>query len=146
MRPEDMREIFCKKNYLDGEKCEAWAFGGNPDKLAELVLRGVKTATSSLRVLYELEHEPLPKQGDYSVILDSRGDARCVIKTTRVCVVPFDKVSEAHAYKEGEGDRTLAFWRETHRDFFAGCLREAGLSFFGTMDVVCEEFEIAYAD
>ena len=105
-----MREIFCKKNYLDGEKCEAWAFGGNPDKLAELVLRGVKTATSSLRVFYELEHEPLPKQGDYSVILDSRGDARCVIKTTKVCVVPFDKVSEAHAYKEGEG--------ETHRDFF----------------------------
>lgn len=138
MRPEDMREIFCKKNHLDGEKCKAWAFGGNPDKLAELVLRGVKTATSSLRVLYKLEHEPLPKQGDYSVILDSRGDARCVIKTTRVCVVPFDKVSEAHAYKEGEG--------KTHRDFFAGCLREAGLSFFGTMDVVCEEFEIAYAD
>ena len=141
-----MREIFCKKNYLGGEKCEAWAFGGNPDKLAELVLRGVKTATSSLRVFYELEHEPLPKQGDYSVMLDSRGDARCVIKTTRVCVVPFDKVSEAHAYKEGEGDRTLAFWRETHRDFFAGCFIEAGLSFCGTMDAVCEEFEIAYAD
>ena len=60
--------------------------------------------------------------------------------------VRFDKVSEAHAYKEGEGDRTLAFWRETHRDFFAGCLIEAGLSFCGTMDVVCEEFEIAYAD
>ena len=133
-----MWKIFCKKNHLGGEKCEAWAFGGNPDKLAELVLRGVKTVTSSLRVLYELEHEPLPKQGDYSVVLDSRGDARCVIKTTKVCVVPFDKVSEAHAYKEGEG--------ETHRDFFAGCLREAGLSFCGTMDVVCEEFEIAYAD
>lgn len=78
----------------------------------------------SLRVFYKFEHEPLPKQGDYSVILDSRGDARCVIKTTRVCVVPFDKVSEAHAYKEGEGDRTLAFWRETHRDFSPAVLEK----------------------
>ena len=39
---------------------EAWAFGGDPDKLAALVLDGVKTATASAYPMYALEKEPLP--------------------------------------------------------------------------------------
>lgn len=146
MKPEDMWERYCKNNHLSSEVYEAWAFGSEPDKLAELVLQGVKTATSSLYTLYELEQEFLPKEGSYSVILDSREDAKCIIKTTRVYVVPFNKVSDTHAYREGEGDRSLAYWREVHKEFFAYCLKEVGLSFSETMDVVCEEFEIVYVE
>ena len=144
MRPEDMWESYCEINNLSGETYEAWAFGCEPDKLAELVMKGIKTATSSLYILYEIEHEPLPEENSYSVILDSRGDAKCIIKTTKVYVVPFHNVSDTHAYREGEGDRSLVCWRAVHREFFAGCLKEAGLSFDETMDVVCEEFEIVY--
>lgn len=146
MKPEDMWESYCKSNHLSNEVYEAWAFGGEPDKLAELVIQGVKTATSSLFSLYELENEFLPKEGSYSVILDSRGDAKCIIKTTRVYVVPFNRVSDIHAYREGEGDRDLAYWRNVHKEFFADCLKEVGLSFSETMDVVCEEFEIVYVE
>lgn len=64
--------------------------------------------------------------------------------TTRVYLVPFHNVSEIHAYREGEGDRSLDYWREIHKEFFADSLKEAGLSFNETMDVVCEEFEIVY--
>ena len=28
------------------------------------------------------------------------------------------EVSEEHAYKEGEGDRSLAYWRAVHEEFF----------------------------
>ena len=146
MKPEDMWESYCKNNHLSDEGYEAWAFGGEPDKLAELVIQGVKTATSSLHILYDLEKEFLPKEGSYSVILDSRGDAKCIIKTTRVYVVPFNKVSSIQAYKEGEGDRSLAYWRKVHKEFFDDCLKEAGLSFSEIMDVVCEEFEIVYIE
>ncbi|MNJ79532.1 ASCH domain protein [compost metagenome] len=30
----------------------------------------------------------------------------------------FDKVDEAHALAEGEGDKTLAYWRKEHQRFF----------------------------
>ena len=38
---------------------EAWAFGEAADELADLVLRGIKTATCSAYDLYEAEGEPL---------------------------------------------------------------------------------------
>ena len=120
---------------------DAWAFGGDPDGLAALVLAGVKTATASAFPLYALEGDSLPEAGEYSVILDSRGTALCVIRTTRVYVAPFREVSPEHAWREGEGDRSLAHWRAVHRDFFTRELAEAGLSFGEDLPVVCEEFE-----
>jgi len=59
-------------------------------------------------------------------------------------VVEFDQVTAEHAWKEGEGDKSLAFWRDVHEKFFAECLREAGLEFTPDMKVVCEEFAVVY--
>ena len=146
MRPEEMWERYRRQSDPGDADYEAWAFGDAPDALAERVARGIKTATSSLHALYAIEGEPLPKAGEYSVILDSRGEARCVIRNTRVYVVPFHRVSAEHAFKEGEGDRSLAYWTEVHRRFFSGCLKEIGRTFEETMDVVCEEFEVVYAE
>ncbi|MFQ7527074.1 MAG: ASCH domain-containing protein [Mediterraneibacter gnavus] len=53
--------------------------------------------------LYEVENEPLPAIGAYSVILDSKGNAVYIIQTKKVTIVPFYEVSAEHAYKEGEG-------------------------------------------
>ena len=125
-----------------GEDYEAWSYGGDPDQLAELTRTGIKTATSSAAVWYSLENEPIPQAGEYSVILDSQNQAVCVIRTTRVYTVPFDQVSAGHAYREGEGDRSLACWRKIHEDFFRNELAEAGLDFTPDMPVVCEEFEV----
>lgn len=127
-----------------GEEYEAWAFGGDPDGLAQLTRTGGKTATSSAGPLYGLEGEPLPQAGEYSVILNSRDGAVCVIRTTRVYAVPFDQVSAEHARKEGEGDRSLDGWRQVHEDFFRAELEEAGLEFSPEMPVVCEEFEVVF--
>ncbi|MFA9464170.1 MAG: ASCH domain-containing protein [Velocimicrobium sp.] len=144
MEAKEMWERFSKKNNLKETKYEAWAFGGNPDKLAELVLQGVKTGTASAFALYEIEGEQLPKEGDYSVILDISNEAKCIIQTTKVYIVPFDEVSESHAYKEGEGDRSLAYWRRVHEEFFGDCLQEVEVDFSSTMQVVCEEFKVVY--
>ena len=123
---------------------EAWAFGDDPDTLAALVCRGVKTATASAYALYEIDGENLPQPNEYSVILDSREHAVCIIRTTRVFVIPFDRVDECQAWREGEGDRSLAYWRKVHRDFFTQELAEAGLAFAEDMPVVCEEFTCVF--
>ena len=122
------------------EKYEAWAFGDAADELAVLVLNGIKTATASAYPLYALEGEDIPKAGQYSVILNSREEAVCIIRTEKVYVVPFHQVDERQAYLEGEGDRSLFYWREVHERFFRSCMAEAGLPFDENMEVVCEEF------
>lgn len=42
-------------------------------------------------------------------------------------LVPFDQVSERHAWLEGEGDRSLAYWREVHREAFEPDYQAAGM-------------------
>lgn len=123
---------------------EAWSFGGNPDKLAELVKHGIKTATCSALELYELKKEPIPKQGDYSVILDSADRAVCIIRTTRVYIETFDRVSAEHAFKEGEGDRSLEYWRRVHIDFFTDEFCAEKLVFHEKIKLICEEFELVF--
>lgn len=136
-------EELWKRSGLSGEY-EAWAFGGAPDKLAALVKSGIKTATCSALILYELENEPIPKQGDYSVILDSADNAVCIIRTNKVYIESFDCVSEEHAFKEGEGDRSLEYWRRVHIDFFTEEFSARKLVFDETINLVCEEFEVVY--
>lgn len=143
MNAEEMWERYCEKSGVHAEY-DAWAFGGAPDALAELVLNGVKTATAFAYPFYELEQEPLPKAGEYNIILNAKDEAVCVTKTTSVYVVPFREVSADHAFREGEDDRSLDSWRAIHRDFFTREMNEAGLTFDEDMPVVCEEFMRVY--
>ncbi len=119
---------------------EAWAFGGDPDGLLALVLSGVKTGTSSAYALYETQAEPLPQEGDYSIVLNAKGEAACILQTTKLYVCPFDQVSADHAHKEGEGDKSLAHWRAVHEAFF----RDISMPFTPDMPVLCEEFTVVY--
>ena len=124
---------------------EAWAFGGAPDKLAGLVVKGIKTATCSALALYEAEGEEIPKEGDYSVILNADGDAVCIIQTTKIYLSSFNDVTADHAVKEGEGDRSLDCWRRVHEEFFTEELAEINRSFDENMMLICEEFKVVYA-
>ena len=123
---------------------EAWTYGDSPDELARLTAEGIKTATASAYSLYELENEPLPRAGEYSVIEYSDGSAACVIRTARVYVTAYKDVSTEQAWREGEGDRSLAYWRRVHEEFFRKELESAGLEFTEDMGVVCEEFEVVF--
>lgn len=123
---------------------EAWAFGVDADELGRLVRCGIKTATASACPLYEMEGEELPRAGEYSVILDSLEDAVCIIRTTKVYVTPYRDVTAEQAWKEGEGDRSLFYWREVHEPFFRQEMAAAGLTFTEDMGVVCEEFQVIY--
>ena len=125
----------------------AWSFGATPeqaDELLGLVLDGTKTATASSLWDYEAEGEELPRAGALGIVLDGSGLPRALVETTAVEVRPFDEVDAEHARLEGEGDRSLAHWREVHRRFFTEH-HSHDRGFSTTMPVVLERFAVRYA-
>lgn len=120
----------------------AWQFGDDPDYLAQLVMNGVKTATCSAYIFYELDNEQLPTTEDYSIILNCHDEPVAIIKTTEVTIQRMNEVSEEFAIAEGEGDRTYRYWKETHEKFFKQALKEIGRAFSEDLMLVCERFEL----
>jgi uncharacterized protein YhfF len=113
----------------------SFAFGDGPalaDELLELVLAGVKTATCST------EDEPnTSTPGERWIVLDGRGHPRCVIESLEVTYRRYSEVDAAFAHDEGEGDRSLGYWREAHRRYF-GRLGK----FSEDMMLMCERFRV----
>jgi uncharacterized protein YhfF len=121
----------------------AWGFGDTAEMATELgllVRDGPKRATASQRSGYDGD-EPMPCVGDLGVILDGRGEPLCVIRTTGVEVRRFGDVDAEFAWTEGEGDRSLEYWRAEHIRFFAA----EGTSVSEDTEVVLERFELLWA-
>ncbi|MGY6628847.1 MAG: ASCH domain-containing protein [Oceanicaulis sp.] len=122
------------------------AFGDSPgmqDELAALVMSGEKRATASLDRWYDDESRPKP--GDLALILNGSGDPACVIRTTRIEIMPVRAVSAEFAFEEGEGDKSLAWWLEAHRAFWRREAERHGFEYSDDLDVVCERFERVWA-
>jgi uncharacterized protein YhfF len=113
----------------------SFAFGDSAalaDELLDLVVRGVKTATCST------EDEPnTSTPGERWIVLDGSGEAACVIETTEVSYRRYNEVDAAFAHDEGEGDRSLAYWRQAHRRYFTRLGR-----FSEGMMLMCERFRL----
>jgi uncharacterized protein YhfF len=123
----------------------AFMFGNTPAlarELADLVLDGKKRATASLPFMWEGEGESLPSVGDVYVLHDWNGNAVALLRNTRVDVVPFDEVTEDFVRTEGEGDLTLAWWRDAHWQYFAEELCAIGQHPTRKMLVVCQRFDV----
>lgn len=133
---------------LPAEVPGAWAFGATPehaDDLLALVIAGIKTGTASSVWDYEATGDPLPQLGELSIILDGAGAPRAVIRTTALQVLPFDEVGAQHAFAEGEGDRTLTYWRDVHERFWREH-SENDRGFEPDMPVLCELFELVHVE
>jgi uncharacterized protein YhfF len=121
----------------------AWGFGNTAEMatgLGLLVRDGPKRATASLRSAYD-DGEPMPCPGGLGVIVDGSGVPLCVIRTTGVEVRAFGDVDAEFAWTEGEGDRSLEFWRAEHIRFFAA----GGAPVDDSTPVVLERFELLWS-
>ena len=107
--------------------------------------RGPKRATASLLWVHETEGRPLAKPGDLSIVTRWTGDPVCIIETTQVEICAFEDVTDAFAATEGEGDGSLAYWREAHWAYFARECRRTGRIPDARMPVICEQFRVVYA-
>ena len=115
------------------------------DDLAALVVDGPKRATTSMLRDFETGREPVfPAPGMLWMMADGRFAPRCVVRTTAVEVRAFDDVDAAFAWDEGEGDRSLAWWRAAHIRFFSRRAAADGIVFDGRTKVVLERFEVVW--
>ena len=93
-------EVYCGPTELDSLQPPASSFGGSrevADKLADLIVAGTKTATSSAVWDWEADGDDVPRRGDLEIVLDGSGHPRALIVTTAVEIVPFDEVDAEHA-------------------------------------------------
>ena len=117
---------------MEWRHLETFSFGDGPDlanRLLELVLSGTKRATCWA--------ESQGLLGKLMVVLDGQGVPKAVLKTIELTKRRFDEVDEAFAYDEGEGDRSLQYWREAHARYFSRLGRYAP-----DMMLWCERFEL----
>jgi uncharacterized protein YhfF len=102
---------------MEWRDLESFAFGDSPqlaDELLALVLEGKKRATC-WAVAEGLKGAEI---GKCMVARDGAGRPRAVLRTVELLQRRFDEVEEAFAFEEGEGDRSLAYWRAAHQRYF----------------------------
>lgn len=82
------------------------------ERLAGLIIAGRKRAT----VWNGLEENPTKPGMQWVVTANDKPAA--VIETLSVGQCRFDEINAEFAFEEGEGDRSLAYWRAVHQAFF----------------------------
>ena len=124
---------------------EGW--GDSPalaDELGALIVQGTKTATCSALWEWEAEGNPIPEVGLITIVLDGSGEPLCIVETVQVTVRKYNEVDPDFARQEGEGDLSLNYWREAHRNYFSRVLKKIGKEFSEEMPLVCERFRVIY--
>ena len=147
-KTETFRKKFLEKHPDYAErKCTSWHFCNDresADNLLKLVLDDIKHGTASLLDSYKHDKEPVPKEGDLSIITDWEGTPHCILETVRVWIYKFSEVPESFAAIEGEGDGSLEYWRNVHDSFFREEAEELGLSFTEDSEIICEQFRVLF--
>ena len=123
-------------------------FGHGPDMmrdLGELVRAGLKQASTGLAAEWEADGDPLPRVGDAEIVVDADGEPLAVVEVTEVRTVAFGEVDEAFARAEGEGDRSLSWWRDAHRRYFAPICERLGQPLDDATPLICRRFRLLHA-
>ena len=121
------------------------AFGDSEalsEELLALIRAGKKRGGASLLWAHEVEQEAIPEVGDVEIVVNHRNEPVLVTRIVKVEVVPFNEVGADFAAREGEGDSSLAYWREAHWAYFSGECRRIGRAPSQAMPVVCSSFEV----
>ncbi|MAP93375.1 MAG: ASCH domain-containing protein [Ponticaulis sp.] len=112
-----------------------WPFGDShelQERLAALIVAGVKKATCSAKA-QNLWSEP----GERGLVVINDDHPVAVIEIETATHTRYCDVTAEQAALEGEGDLSLAFWRDAHKAYFS---RVADFS--SDMEVVFETFRL----
>ncbi len=119
----------------DWRQLQQFRFGDSPelaDRLAALVIAGVKTATCSAASLVAET-----SIGEQQVVLSGGGVPVAIIETLALDVLRLSDVTADQAALEGEGDVSHAYWFDAHKDYFT---REG--TYTPDMQVIFETFRL----
>lgn len=126
--PQPIHYYFCD-NEVDANEC------------AELVVQHIKQATTASVWWYNKMSENMPKVGDLAIITDWYENPKAIIRNKKVEVVKFKDITEEYASIEGEGDKTLAYWKRVHWDYYTREMQTYNEKPSEDMELVCEIFQ-----
>jgi uncharacterized protein YhfF len=138
---------FARATCVSGQTFSVFGFGDRAelaDELVGLVMAGTKRARTTLPRDFLSKGRPLPKPGDFGVIVDGEKTPRCMIRTVRVDVMKMKDVDANFAWDSGGGDRSLAWWRAAHERYFKRQGAREGFAVDGDTEVVLERFEVVW--
>jgi uncharacterized protein YhfF len=114
------------------------------DELAAQVITGKKRATTCLLRDFTKLSRPIPKPGNFSVIIDGENSPRCIVQTLQVDIKPLCDVDESFAWDEGGGDRSLEWWRSAHARYFKRQGARDGFAIDDCTELVLERFAVVW--
>ncbi len=127
-RKQPISFYFCDNEY-DANGC------------ANLVVEKIKQATASSLWWYDKNNEKLPGIGNIYIVTDWVGKAKAIIETTKIEKVPYDEITPEFAGIEGEGDKSLEYWKDVHWDYYSREMKPHNEKPTNDMIIVCEYFK-----
>lgn len=94
-------------------KLKTWHFKVNNDELVKLVLSGSKTVTSCI-----YNKNLLRKIGNREILIFDNEKQACITVIKKIIITEFKDVTEELAFLEGEGDKSLEYWKKVHFEYF----------------------------
>ena len=116
------------------------------DECADLVVKDIKKATATSLWWFRQHNEILPKVGDLAIVTDWKGNPKAIINTTKIEHVAFNQITAEFAEIEGEGDKSLKYWKEVHQAYYEREMKTYSDEFDENMIIVCEHFRRIYSE
>jgi uncharacterized protein YhfF len=107
-------------------------------------LQSIGESTAGSVWAAEFDGDPRIRENDLSVFTNWDQTKACVVRTTKITVKKFSEVDAADAKREGEGDQSLAYWRQAHTEFFMEECARIGATCNTDLPVIFEEFEVVF--
>jgi len=145
----ELWDSFVNQNpeYKDHELGEWFHFCDNEKDAkvcAQLAQDGIKQASSTSLWWFEKNKADLPEVGNIYVVTDWYKIAKAIVEVVKVEQVPFNKITEEYAAMEGEGDKSLTYWNETHWEYYNKEMEEFNEKPAEDMLIVCEQFKTIF--
>ena len=111
------------------------------DECAELVVKGIKQATATSLWWFKKNNVSIPRIGNKYIVTNWVGNPRAIIETIKVEEVPFNEITSEFAKIEGEGDKSLDYWKKVHEAYYKREMKNHFEKFDENMIIVCEYFK-----
>ena len=113
------------------------------DACADLVVKGIKQASASSQWWYERNEEKPAKNGQLFIITNWEGEAKAIIKITKIEPKPYNEITEEFA--QIEGDKSLEYWKKVHWAFYIRERQPYHEKPSEDMIIVCEYFDTVWS-
>lgn len=141
-------KAYCAHEGVYGARHAVTLFRTPPDVadlLLDKMLAGTMRAAVGPQALFGAAgEEPMPRAGDYAVLVDRRRRPRLIWRTTDVRVAPLSSVDDIFVWRHGTGDIDCRAWLRRLGPDMAGMARACGVEMHNEIETVFETLEVVW--